>query len=191
MLHSYVTLGPIYQAILLNALKINTILQTYPLNGTWRQHLAVTTDTKTGEDCTVVCHPTLEGLVIHSGGFGKLVFVGGFHGCVGVLYCPTKVRHFYDIHKKCHDKFPLIFWTYLDLSGHIWTKVDNGSGNCRTFASSIRNDMQTGQDLLLGGGVIATRRSSRKQTPTPFRAGVKAKPKTKHKTRPKPGNGRA
>ena len=67
-------------------LKINAILQTYPLNGTWRQHLAVTTDTKTGEDCTVVCHPTLEGLVIHSGGFGKLVFVGGFHVVVwGVL----------------------------------------------------------------------------------------------------------
>ena len=92
---------------------------------------------------------------------------------------------------KCHDIFPHIIWTYLDLSGHIWTKVDNGSGNCRTFASSIRNDMQTGQDLLLGGGEIAARRSSRKQTPTPFRAGVKAKPKTKNKTRPKPGNGRA
>ena len=83
----------------------------------------------------------------------------------------VKVRHFYDIHKKCHDKFPLIFWTYLDLSGHIWTKVDNGSGNCRTFASSIRNDTQTGQDLLLGEGENATQRSSRKQTPTPFRGG--------------------
>ena len=89
-------------------------------------------------------------------------------------WAPTerkKVRHFYDIHKKCHDKFPLIFWTYLDLSGHIWTKVDNGSGNCRTFASSIRNDTQTGQDLLLGEGENATQRSSRKLTPTPFRGG--------------------
>ena len=60
---------------------------------------------------------------------------------------------------------------FLDLSGHIWTKVDNGSGNCRTFASSIRNDTQTGQDLLLGEGKIATQRSSRKLTPTPFRGG--------------------
>ena len=57
---------------------------------------------------------------------------------------------------------------FLDLSGHIWTKVDNGSGNCRTFASSIRNDTQTGHDLLLGEGENAARRSSRKQTPTPF-----------------------
>ena len=64
-----------------------------------------------------------------------------------------------------------LIWTYLDISGHIWTKVDNGSGNCRTFASSIRNDTQTGQDLLLGEGENATQRSSRKQTPTPFRGG--------------------
>ena len=151
MLHSYVTLGPIYQAILLNALKINTILQTYPLNGTWRQHLAVTTDTKTGEDCTVVCHPTLEGLVIHSGGFGKLVFVGRFHGCVGV--CIALQR--YDKSERNANKNAFIFisertssstwsrydifttftrnvttnfrlfsgliWTYLDISGQKWT----------------------------------------------------------------------
>jgi hypothetical protein len=49
--------------------------------------------------------------------------------------------------------------------------VDNGSGNCRTFASSIRNDTQTGQDLLLGEGENAAQRSSRKLTPTPFRGG--------------------
>ena len=169
-----------------NALKINAILQTYPLNGTWRQHLAVTTDTKTGEDCTVVCHPTLEGLVIHSGSFGKLVFVGGFHGCVGVLYCPTKVRHFYDIHKKCHDKFPLIFWTYLDIPGQKWTMapatvvpLHRQSGTTRRRG---RIYSSAKEKLPLGGAA--------KQPPTPFR-GLKSKQKTQNKTRPKPGNGRA
>ena len=85
-------------------------------------------------------------------------------GCVGGFNYPTKVRHFCDISKKIHDNLSY----YLDLSGHKWTEVDNGSGNCRTFASSIRNDKQTGQYLLLSGGGFPNQRSS-KRPPTPFR----------------------
>jgi hypothetical protein len=72
----------------------------------------------------------------------------------------TFLRHPQEMSRQISDYF-------LDLSGHIWTKVDNGSGNCRTFASSIRNDTQTGQDLLLGEGENAARRSS-KRPPNPL-----------------------
>ena len=78
--------------------------------------------------------------------------------CYNVTFYSTRVRHFCDISKKIHDNLSY----YLDLSGHKWTEVDNDLGNCRTFASSIRNDKQTGQNLLLSGGGFSARRSSKR-----------------------------
>ena len=125
-------------------LKINTILRAYPLNSSWRQHLAGATHTKARKGNTVVCHPTLEGLVVHSCRFGKFVFVGASHSFFIFLQryeksernankiafiftsertsSSTKSR--YDIILEYPRKirtFSHIIWTYLDTTGQKWT----------------------------------------------------------------------
>ena len=98
-------------------LKINTILRAYPLNSSWRQHLAGATHTKARKGSTVVRHPTLEGLVVHSCRFGKFVFVGASHSFFIFLQRYEKIMRY----ARKFRTFSHIIWTYLDTSGQKWT----------------------------------------------------------------------
>ena len=142
----------------------------------WK-HLGARFNTKTGKSAAVLAEPTLKRAVTYTSRVCEFIFVCAFHGSffsftslrlserriklVWILPSGSrlagytaKVRHFFDISKKNHDKNQ----NNLFVSGQIWSEVFNALSGCRTFAVQLRQKVPAAESWPLSSAPSFARR---------------------------------